>query len=116
MRIAYWIPIAMLALVLAVVGFRYGLIRQGITETDVITLYAQKYLGDHADSGALGSAQISDCAARPAERGHLWTWLVVTCRPEGHTDAGSFRYRINWLGGLIEYIAPGEGAPRAPQT
>ena len=62
MRLTYWIPVTLLALMQAGGGFRYGLLRQGITEGDVILLYAQKYLADHAASGQAGTAGLSDCA------------------------------------------------------
>jgi hypothetical protein len=114
MRIAYWIPIAVLAVVLAGIGFRYGIMRQGITESDVITLYAQQYLADHTASGGAGIARISDCAARPAEG--IWAWLVITCRPEGSASDAGFRYTVNWLGGLIDLVAPGQTPPATPQA
>jgi len=119
MRIAHWIPVALLALVLAGIGFRYGLIRQGITETDVITLYAQKYLADHAAAGQAGRAltsraKASDCAARPGAG--LWTWLVVICHPAGAEVGQGFRYEINWLGGLIRASRPGHHRPSEPET
>lgn len=114
MRIAYWIPVALLALMLAGIGFRYGLIRQGISETDVITLYAQKYLADHAASGVAGIAQTSDCAARPGSG--IWTWLVVTCRPANTVGGGGYSYRINWLGGLVDANTPRQAAPQPPET
>ncbi|MFY1711683.1 hypothetical protein [Tritonibacter mobilis] len=116
MRIAYWIPIAVLALVLAGIGFRYGIIRQGITESDVITHYAQKYLADHAVAGAAGRAKLSDCVARPAKDAGFWTWLVVTCRPDGTAQDVGFRYQVNWLGGLIDVTRLGKTPPTTPQT
>jgi hypothetical protein len=114
MRIAYWIPVALLTLLLAVIGLRYGILRQGITETDVITLYAQRYLADHAGSGRPGEPQVTDCSARPGEGG--WSWLIVTCRPPGSGAAALYRYEVNVLGGLIRFSGPGGAGLPQPEA
>ena len=118
MRVLRWVPIGILALLLAVIGFRYGVIRQGMSESDVITLYAQIYLADHAGSSAAGRASSSDCSARPAPA--VWTWLVVRCQPQDTGGDATFTYRVNWLGGLIDASGPGRGrqetGPAEPQT
>jgi hypothetical protein len=114
MRVIYWGPFVLLTLILAGIGFRYGVMRQGITETDVITLYAQRYLADHAASGLEGVPRTTDCSARPGNG--PWTWLVVTCGVADEHDAALFRYEVNWLGGLIRHSGPAPRLPGAPKT
>lgn len=114
MRIAYWIPVILLTLLLAVIGLRYGILRQGIPETDVITLYAQRYLADHAGSGRPGTAQVTDCSARPGQG--VWSWLVVTCRPKGGAEGAIYRYEVNALGGLIRFSGPGGSGLPQPEA
>lgn len=112
MRLLWWVPISLLALMLAGIGFRYGIIRQGMSEGDVIAAYATRYLADHAAAGFAGQAQTSDCAARPGES--LWVWMVVRCRARG---AGvEFVYEVNWLGGLHRHSGPQPLSPARPET
>lgn len=73
------------------VGLRYGWIADTITETDVITHYAQRYLQEHGDGAAL-----SDCVAVPG--GEIpGIWVVVRCHPQG--VAQRYEYYVNRLGG-----------------
>ncbi|MEL0436002.1 hypothetical protein [Phycobacter sp. K97] len=114
MRIAYWIPVILLTLLLAVIGLRYGIQRQGLTETDVITLYAQRYLADHAGSGRPAAAQVTDCFAHPGSG--AWSWLVVTCRPKGGGAGEIYRYEVNVLGGLIGFSGPDTAGLPQPEA
>lgn len=92
----------------AVIGLRYGWIAATISETDVITRYAHKYLSDHGSG-----AQLTDCVAVP-EDALSDIWLVVRCRPKDVNE--SYDYHINRLGGLEYEARPRPATLREPQT
>ncbi|WP_293573195.1 hypothetical protein [Phaeobacter sp.] len=110
----FWAPFVLLTVLLAVLGYRYGGLRQGLTETDAINFYAQRYLQQHAEAQMPGTAAPTDCFATPG-RG-VWVWLVLTCQPTASTPDRLFRYEINWLGGLVCESGPDTATPLAPQT
>lgn len=106
MRALWWLPVCALALALTAVGLRYGWIATQVTETDVITHYAQKYVSDHG----LGARPI-DCVARP---GNGFTWIELTCSPR--EVQGAYVYHVNRLGRLIHATRPMPPASGVPQT
>ena len=112
MRLLWWLPISVLALVLAGVGFRYGILRQGMSEGDVIAAYATRYLDDHQAAALVGQPDLSDCAARPGNS--LWVWMVVRCvAPNAKVE---FLYEVNWLGGLNRHSGPQPMQPARPEA
>ncbi|WP_420005832.1 hypothetical protein [Arenibacterium sp. LLYu02] len=112
MRLLWWLPISVLALGLAGIGFRYGILRQGMSEGAVIAAYAERYLADHRAAELPGQARLSDCSARPSDG--LWVWVVVRCQAPG---AGvEFVYEVNWLGGLNRHSGPQPLAPARPKA
>lgn len=112
MRLLWWLPISVLAFVLAGIGFRYGILRQGMSEGAVIAAYADRYLADHAGAGLSGTARASDCAARPGNT--LWIWMVVRCTAsEAEVE---FLYEVNWLGGLHRHSGPQPQRPAQPEA
>ncbi|MBW4707892.1 hypothetical protein KX928_08850 [Roseobacter sp. YSTF-M11] len=93
-RWLWWAPLVLLITGLAVWGFRLGWIAATITETDVITTYAKRYL-----EAAGPGAALSDCVAYPGrDRG---VWLVVRCGPDPSGSGGRYEYHVNRLGGLV---------------
>lgn len=87
-------------------GLRYGWIASRVTETDVITHYAQKYLKDHGTGAAM-----TDCTAQP---GRGLAWIVVRCQPRDVT--GHYEYRVNRIGKLIGATGPAPASALAPLT
>jgi hypothetical protein len=76
-RWLWFAPLSVLLLLLGVWAFRMGWIAATISETDVISAYAARYLEARGPG-----ASPSDCAARPGRmRG---VWIVVVCTaPDG---------------------------------
>lgn len=75
-----WIiaPIAALAVVAGYVGLRLG---QPVSETDIITRYAQIYVLENGEA-----ARMTDCVATPSQ--HPNVRLVVRCtHPDGTTHS-----------------------------
>lgn len=103
-RWLWWAPFALLTLAGAIYVFRLGLIAATITETDVISRYAQDYV---AEAGA--GAALTDCHARPGNE-EPGIWIVVICAgPDGVRS-----YHVNRFGGL-EYrdrLAPRQAVPQ----
>jgi hypothetical protein len=107
-RWLWWMPLGVLLLCCAMVGLRYGWIAATITETDVITHYAQRYVNE-----ARGNAALTDCAATGGD-GLAGIWIVVRCRPQG--IAQIYEYYVNGLGGLEYQADPREFVPSGPRT
>ena len=108
MRLLWWAPLGLAAVAAALVGLRYGWIATQITETDVITHYAQKYLSDHG-----ASARLEDCVARPGQSAR-GVWIVVSCQPEG--VQGRYEYHVNRFGALSFGTRPMHASVLEPQT
>ncbi|MCV3272493.1 hypothetical protein [Roseobacter sinensis] len=102
-RWMWFAPLALLILAGAVWAFRWGWIAATITETDVITSYAQRYL---KEAGA--DAQLTDCAARPGRQAGVW--LVVRCLGPG----GRYDYPVDRFGRLL--AVPETSPPGVPET
>ena len=86
----HWVwfaPLGLVTLVGALLAFRYGWIAATITETDVITSFAQRYVLD--DGGP--DAQVSDCVGRPGQV--EGAWITVQCR--------DMMYHVNRFGSLM---------------
>lgn len=97
-RWIWFAPLGGLTLILALWAFRLGWIAATITETDVITTYAQKYVVDRAEQSGGDNAAITDCIAYPgAQRG---VWIVVSCVPNAREDGQRYTYHVNRFGGL----------------
>lgn len=107
-RWLWWAPLGLLLLGVALVGLRAGWRAATITETDVITHYAQQYLKE-----AGSAAVLSDCVATPG-KGLPGIWIVVRCRPKG--IAQKYEYYVNRLGGLEHRSDPRQPSRESPQT
>ncbi|CUH80248.1 hypothetical protein [Tropicibacter naphthalenivorans] len=98
-RWVWFLPLGLLLLATAGLGFRYGWALMTLTETDVITAYAQRYLADRPGGGA----RLTDCVAYPGEAPGIW--LRVVCAPPGD-PAQSYEYQVNRLGHLVRALSP----------
>jgi hypothetical protein len=107
-RWLWFMPLAVITVIAALWGFRLGWVAATLTETEVITRYAQRYLEDRARDDAAGSASIADCVAYPGKTPGIW--LVVSCTPR---PAGAVRYEyaVNRFGGLEQARGPDSGDP-----
>ncbi|MEM9576056.1 MAG: hypothetical protein AAF999_03475 [Pseudomonadota bacterium] len=101
-RWLWWTPIAALTCLAAVWGFRLGWIMITTTETDVIEIYAQKYLEDRARDGTAEGAILADCVAYPGDTPGIW--IIVSCGPDPFDASLHYEYSVNRFGGL-EYSA-----------
>ncbi|WP_299670856.1 hypothetical protein [uncultured Roseobacter sp.] len=103
-RWLWFAPLALLVAAAAVGAFRWGWIAATITETDVITTYAQRYL---TEGGA--TARLTDCVAVPGIQPGVW--IVVRCSgPEARFD-----YPVDRFGRLL--VIPAVTPPRdTPET
>lgn len=106
MRAFWWVPLCAATVALAAVGLRYGWIAARVTETDVITHYARKYVSDHG-----AGAAPTDCVARP---GRGWVWIELSCAPQA--VLGIYVYRVNRFGRLIDAQRPVPPSSLEPQT
>ena len=102
-RWLWFMPLAVITVIAGVWGFRLGWIAATLTETEVITRYAQRYLEDRARDDAAGTASIADCVAYPGEAPGIW--LVVSCTPRPAV-AGRYEYVVNRFGGLEHARGP----------
>ncbi|WP_299736207.1 hypothetical protein [uncultured Roseobacter sp.] len=103
-RWMWFLPLAVLATALAGWGFRWGWIAATITETDVITTYAQRYLDETGRN-----ARLTDCAGVPG--GQSGVWIVVRCIRDG----ARYDYPVDRFGRLLD--VPGNAErPAEPQT
>lgn len=104
-RWIWWTPLGLAVVACAGFGLRIGWVAATITETDVITHFADQYV-QTAGQGA----RPTDCVARPAPD-LARIWIVVSCTAP--QDGGTFEYYVNRLGGFEYGAHPGGGA--APQ-
>ncbi|MEM6939844.1 MAG: hypothetical protein AAF943_15010 [Pseudomonadota bacterium] len=91
----WWAPLALLTLGIALLGLRWGWVAATITETDVITRYAQRYVNTHG-----GAAKPTDCFAMPADH-YEGVWLVVRCVPLDPQQGPTYDYYVNRMGGYL---------------
>ena len=83
-----WFPIAGLALLAAIAGWRFG---QPVSETQIIEKFADQYIRE-----ASGGAARTDCLA-VAGSGEVRLTVVCT-----HSDGTVFRYPAGPRGGLVQ--------------
>lgn len=95
-RLIWFIPLAGVIALLAVMGLRLGWIAATLTETDVINRHAAIYLSE-------GGASETDCFAFPSQTRGIW--IVVRCTSHLDTPSMIVEYHVNRLGGL-EYSGP----------
>jgi len=96
-RWVWFVPLGLATLIGALLAFRYGWIAATITETDVINVFALRYITE--DGGP--DAQASDCIAVPGQIDGAW--ITVRC--------GDFTYHANRFGSLMSTdTAPGQPA------
>ncbi|MBS1304220.1 hypothetical protein [Loktanella sp. SALINAS62] len=86
-----FVPLAALTVAVGYLGYRMG---QPVSETDIITRYAARYLSDAPDGAAL-----TDCLATP---GVGDVRLTVICT---HASGQSFIYPAGPRGGLVRDAA-----------
>ena len=100
-RWMWFLPLAALVLGTGLLGLRYGLHAVRLTETDVITAYAERHVARFG--GAL-----SDCyAENGADHG---VWIVVRCAAGPAARGQSyFVNRLGWLARQEAYDAPRAG-------
>jgi hypothetical protein len=91
MRMPRWIwflPIGIVALIVAANGIRLGAQRAALDESTVIDFYAAQYMADHARLEGDGTAALTDCAAVPGSDPGIW--VVVRCVPSGGSDSWDY--------------------------
>ncbi|WP_299962780.1 hypothetical protein [uncultured Roseobacter sp.] len=98
-RWLWFAPLAVVVLGGAGWAFRWGWILATITETDVITTYAQRYL---TEGGA--GARLTDCVAVPGQGEGVW--IVVRCARSGVR----FDYPADRFGRLLIIPQPSDPA------
>jgi hypothetical protein len=96
---------ALLVVLAALFGWRHGWVAANVTETEVITAYAQRYLEDRARDGTGETAVATECRARPSER----VWIVVICGPEPHDPMRHYTYYVGRDGRLVQVVGPEKG-------
>ena len=118
-RWLWWMPLVGIVTLMALHFFRLGWIAANLTETEVIEVYAQRYLADRARDGTGDGARISDCFAYPG--GAPGIWLHIVCGPHGDPSR-RYEYEVDRLGQFVrggspnsQGDAPGLGA-RRPET
>ena len=109
-RWLWWAPLGLVTLGCAIFGLRMGWIAATISETDVITHFAAKYVNDHG-----GDARVTDCVAYPTDS-IPGIWILVRCAPMGALE--NYDYYVNRFGGLEHGDWPAELkiTPQEPQT
>ena len=95
LRWAHILPLSMLVLALAGLGFLLGKRAVSTTETEVIERIADGYVDQMG-----GAAKRTDCAARPAQSDGLW--LVVSCLSSGGDGVDYFVDRF----GRVAHMQP----------
>lgn len=103
-RWLWFTPLALLLVAVAIWAFRLGWIAVTISETDVITTYAQRYL---EEVGA--TARLIDCTGLPGTGQGVW--IIVRCVRAGQR----FDYPVDRLGRLLD-MPDGTLPPSVPQT
>ncbi|MBS0124270.1 hypothetical protein [Thetidibacter halocola] len=99
-RWLWFLPLAALTLVGALLAFRYGWVAANLSETAAIETYAARYMDETGSPAA-------DCTAVPGNR----VWLVIRC------GSGQDRivYRVNRFGGLVD-VTVGSDPLQEPRT
>ena len=95
-RWLWFTPFAFLTVALGLWGFRLGWIAATITETDVITTYAEQYVVARTNEGT--EAARSDCVAYPGEENGIW--IVIVCTPVANGTPTRYEFHVNRFGGL----------------
>ncbi|WP_306132280.1 hypothetical protein [Roseivivax marinus] len=108
MRALWLLPFGLLVLLAFYLGWRQGYARATLSETEVISAYAERYLADRARDGTAEGASPAQCRALPGEQAGVW--LVVVCGPEPHDEARHYTYYVRRSGALARVVGPGEGA------
>lgn len=91
-RWVWWLPVGVLLIVAALLGYRQGWLAANMTETAAIELYAARYMEETG-------APAADCVAVPGAE----VWLIVRCGEDG----AAYEYHVNRFGGLIQAYGPG---------
>ena len=102
--------VAVLTVAAGTLGYLAGMRRAGLTETDVIMAYAQRYL----DQQGLAAEDIGLCHAVPGADARVW--LVVVC---AQGTAAERAYFVGHGGGLLHEGRAGDrpfAAPLAPEA
>ncbi|MGJ8603903.1 MAG: hypothetical protein ACSHXH_07210 [Marivita sp.] len=86
-RWVWFAPLGLATLVGALLAFRYGWIAATITETDVITAFAQRYVTQDGSA----DARIVDCVGLAGQMDGAW--ITVRC--------ADILYHVNRFGALI---------------
>lgn len=102
-RWLWWVPLGVIVTLMALYFFRLGWIAANLTETDVITAYAQQYLEDRARDGTGDGAAISDCFAYPGEDAGIW--LHVLCGPPDDPSR-QYEYEVDRWGQFVRGWSP----------
>lgn len=88
-RWMWFLPVGMLTLGVALLGLRFGTYAAYLTETEVITGYADRHIALHGGSSA-------DCHAEGG--GSFAVWIVVRCVTGPEPVAHSYYVnRLGWL-------------------
>ncbi|WGW02546.1 hypothetical protein [Tropicibacter oceani] len=95
-RWLWFLPVALVVLLGALMAFRLGWIAANLTESEAIAAYAARFA---AQEGA--GVENWDCLGRPGEA----VWLVIRCG----TAARYWEYQVNRFGGLVGIIGPSQG-------
>lgn len=122
-RWLWWLPLGVLTLVAALLVFRQGWIIARLSETDVISHYAQRHIARHGGRPEACSARPAGQAAPegpdldlPGLRDWLTgaaPWLLITCA--GADRPGGRHYLVDRRGRLIRGgvdLTPPADAPR----
>lgn len=90
-RWIWFLPLGIVALIVAANGVRLGMQRAAVDEGSVIAFYADQYLRDHARMEGAGQAERTDCAGVPGRDPGIW--LVVRCRPRDGDESWDYYIR-----------------------
>jgi hypothetical protein len=88
----WFVPLGLATLVGALLAFRFGWIVATITETDVITSIAQRYVTEDGSA----DARTTDCVGLAGQV--QGAWITVRC--------AGFVYHVNRFGHLIDPSMP----------
>ena len=94
-RWLWWAPLILLTAVAGLLVFRMGYVTAHLTETDIITHFAERYVAEGPEG-----AKMTDCVARPGTSEKVW--LVVHCGGPAH----GVQYRVDRFGRLLRDVAP----------
>lgn len=107
---AVLVVIAVLTVLAGTLGYVAGLRQAGLSETDVITAYAQRYV----DEKGLAPEAIRRCHAVPGRDDRIW--LVVVCAKDSDAERAYF---VAPGGGLLHVGRAGDSpfsGPMAPEV